>query len=111
MEKHFYHIRSPPLNATFFITHMRNCIMGATPMAASHLIPHSFLEYFFTIIHYKCEESVKNKWNIKNDNFMNINIQSQINIIFYSSFANKISRLIYQQFIITCIVSLHSDLY
>ena len=32
IENHFNHIRSPPLNVTFFITHVRNCVMGATPM-------------------------------------------------------------------------------
>ena len=32
MEHHIYHIRLPPLNATFFIMHVRNCVMGATPM-------------------------------------------------------------------------------
>ena len=32
MENHFYHIRCPPLNVTIFITHMINCVMGATPM-------------------------------------------------------------------------------
>ena len=35
MENHFYHIRWPPLNVTIFIMHMRNCIMGATPMSVS----------------------------------------------------------------------------
>ena len=37
MENHFYHIRWPPLNVTIFNTifntHMRNCVMGATPNA------------------------------------------------------------------------------
>ena len=28
----FYHIRRPPLNVTIFITHVRNCVMGASPM-------------------------------------------------------------------------------
>ena len=32
MERHFYHIRWPPLNVTIFIMHVRNCVMGATPM-------------------------------------------------------------------------------
>ena len=32
MENHLYHIRLPPLNATVFITHVHNCVMGATPM-------------------------------------------------------------------------------
>ena len=32
MENHFYHIRWPPLNVTIFITHVHNCVMGATPM-------------------------------------------------------------------------------
>ena len=27
-----YHIRWPPLNVTIFIMHVRNCVMGATPM-------------------------------------------------------------------------------
>ena len=31
MENHLYHIRRPPLNVTIFITHVRNCVMGATP--------------------------------------------------------------------------------
>ena len=34
MENHFYHIRCPPLNVTIFITHVRNCAMGPTPMSA-----------------------------------------------------------------------------
>ena len=32
MENHFYHIMWPSLNVTIFIMHMRNCVMGATPM-------------------------------------------------------------------------------
>ena len=32
MENHFYHIRWPPLNVTICITHVRNCVMGATPV-------------------------------------------------------------------------------
>ena len=32
MENHFYHIRRPPLNVTTFITRVRNCVIGATPM-------------------------------------------------------------------------------
>ena len=32
MKNHFYHIRCPPLNVTIFITQVRNCVMGATPM-------------------------------------------------------------------------------
>ena len=32
MENHFYHIRLPPWNVTIFITHVCNCIIGATPM-------------------------------------------------------------------------------
>ena len=32
MENHFYHIRLPPFNVTIFITHVHNCVMGATPM-------------------------------------------------------------------------------
>ena len=32
MENQFYHMRWPFLNVTIFITHMCNCIMGATPM-------------------------------------------------------------------------------
>ena len=32
MDNHFYHIRCPPLDVTIFITHVRNCVMGATPM-------------------------------------------------------------------------------
>ena len=33
MKNHFYHIRLPPLNVTVFITQVRNCVMGATPIA------------------------------------------------------------------------------
>ena len=33
MEIHFCHIRCPPLNVTIFIMHVRNCVMGATPMS------------------------------------------------------------------------------
>ena len=29
MENRFYHIRWSPLNDTIFITHVRNCVMGA----------------------------------------------------------------------------------
>ena len=32
MINHFYYIGWLPLNVTIFITHMRNCVMGATPM-------------------------------------------------------------------------------
>ena len=32
LENRFYHIMCPPLNVTIFITHVRNCVMGATPM-------------------------------------------------------------------------------
>ena len=35
MINHFYHIGWPPLNVTIFITHVRNCVMGATRMMAS----------------------------------------------------------------------------
>ena len=39
MKNHFYHIRWPPLNFTIFITHVRNCEMGATPMLLlNHLL-------------------------------------------------------------------------
>ena len=38
MENHFYHIRWPPLNVTIFITHVHNCLMGATPMACPQYI-------------------------------------------------------------------------
>ena len=31
-KNHFYHVRWPPLDVTIFITHVRNCVMGATPM-------------------------------------------------------------------------------
>ena len=31
-KNHFYHIRLPPLNVFIFITHVRNCVMGATPI-------------------------------------------------------------------------------
>ena len=32
IENHFYHIKRPPLNFTFYITHVRNCVIGASPM-------------------------------------------------------------------------------
>ena len=32
MGNHFDHISRPPLNVTIFITHVHNCVMGATPM-------------------------------------------------------------------------------
>ena len=32
-KNHFYHIWLPSLNVTIFITHVRNCVMGATPMS------------------------------------------------------------------------------
>ena len=32
MINHFYHIGWPPLNVTILVTHVRNCVMGATPM-------------------------------------------------------------------------------
>ena len=32
MINHFYSIWWPPLNVTIFITHVRSCVMGATPM-------------------------------------------------------------------------------
>ena len=32
MENHFYHIKGPPLNVTISITHVRNCMMGATQL-------------------------------------------------------------------------------
>ena len=32
MGNHFYHIKGPPLNVTISITHVRNCMMGATPL-------------------------------------------------------------------------------
>ena len=35
MEDHFHHVRWPPLNVTIFITHVRNCVMGSTPMSMS----------------------------------------------------------------------------
>ena len=41
MENHFYHIRRPPLNVTICITHVRNCVMGATPMHMIVLLCHS----------------------------------------------------------------------
>ena len=34
-KNHFYHIKWPPLNVTIFIMHMRNCVIGATPMSVS----------------------------------------------------------------------------
>ena len=30
--KNDYHIRGPPLDVNIFITHVRNCVMGAAPM-------------------------------------------------------------------------------
>ena len=30
--KYFYHIRGPHLDVTIFISHVRNCVMGTTPM-------------------------------------------------------------------------------
>ena len=39
-EKYFNHIRSPPLNVTIFITHVRNCVMGVTPMSTSTQYDH-----------------------------------------------------------------------
>ena len=35
IENLFYHIRLPPLNVTILIMHVRNCVMGATPMLDS----------------------------------------------------------------------------
>ena len=32
MDNHFYHIRRHPLNVSIFISHVDNCVMGATPM-------------------------------------------------------------------------------
>ena len=32
LENQFYHNIWPPLNVTIFNTHMRMCVMGATPM-------------------------------------------------------------------------------
>ena len=32
-ENHVNPIRRPPLNVTIFITHVRNCVMEATPMS------------------------------------------------------------------------------
>ena len=32
MDNHFYRIRTPPLNVTVFTTHVRNYVMGATPV-------------------------------------------------------------------------------
>ena len=40
MENQFYHIRSPPLNVTIFITHMRSCVMGASPMMTVSIKDH-----------------------------------------------------------------------
>ena len=31
-----YHIRLPPLNVTIFISHLRNCVMGAKPMFCAY---------------------------------------------------------------------------
>ena len=39
MENHFYHIRWSPLNVTILITHVCNCVMGATPMTITHCMP------------------------------------------------------------------------
>ena len=33
-KKHIYHIRWTPLIVTIYITHVRNCVMGATPMVS-----------------------------------------------------------------------------
>ena len=33
IENHFYHIMWSPLNVTIFITHVRNCVIEATPVA------------------------------------------------------------------------------
>ena len=38
-KKHFYCIMCPPLNVTIFITHVHNCVMGATPMVAYSVEP------------------------------------------------------------------------
>ena len=37
MENPFYHIRWPPLNVTIFIMHLRNCIMGASPISEDQI--------------------------------------------------------------------------
>ena len=37
MENHYDHIRWFPLNVTIFDTHVRNCVMGATPMFFSKI--------------------------------------------------------------------------
>ena len=43
---HFYHIRCPPLNDTIFITHVRNCVKGATPMfVVIYVSPYVYKEF------------------------------------------------------------------
>ena len=37
MENNFYHIKWPSLNVTIFITHVRSCVIGATPLAYARL--------------------------------------------------------------------------
>ena len=37
---HFYHIRWPPLNVTIFITHARNCVMGACKLSRHWSVMH-----------------------------------------------------------------------
>ena len=34
---HLYHIRWSPWNVTIFITHVHNCVMGATPMVTTQM--------------------------------------------------------------------------
>ena len=38
VENNFSHIRWPLLNVTIFITHVRNCVMGATPMETMPMV-------------------------------------------------------------------------
>ena len=46
MGNHIYQIRGSPLNVTIFITHVLNCVMGATPMVfiacAYNVVPNQY---------------------------------------------------------------------
>ena len=48
--KSVYHSWWPPLNITIFITHMRNCVMGATPMETVCFVPDTMLLKMFDVI-------------------------------------------------------------
>ena len=51
IEKHFNHIVWPPLNVTISITHVRDCVMGATPiigcLKTTQTCHNNWLPYFF----------------------------------------------------------------